>query len=172
MFKELYEIQTLLFVKINLKIDDYYEEEESEKYHACHFKLNNNKTIFRKAKITPTKNDQFITFRKRRGNGPIEPFHKDLDDIDYFIILVENNEKKGLFVFPKEVLIQQGIISTYEKEGKRAFRVYPIWDETTSRQSVKSQKWQLNYFIEISEEIEKTQVLKKLMQKNKLRNPF
>ncbi|MFQ6421766.1 MULTISPECIES: MepB family protein [unclassified Bacillus (in: firmicutes)] len=33
--------------------------------------------------------------------------------------------------------------------GKRAIRVYPPWDKTTSRQAQKTQAWQLEYFLEI-----------------------
>lgn len=165
MFKRLNEIKATLFEKNNLKIEDYKEEKESKEYEASNFKVNNNKIIYRTAKITPTKNGQFVTFWKRRGNGPIEPFHKDLDDLDFLMILVENKNKKGLFIIPKETLIQQGIISTSEKEGKRAFRVYPIWDETSSKQAAKSQKWQLDYFIEVSGDIENIPLLKTLMQK-------
>ena len=84
MFKELNKIQSAIFEKNNLKIEDYHEEKESEEYQAAIFKLKNSKIIYRKAKITPTKNGQFVTFWKRRENDPIEPIHKDLDDFDCF----------------------------------------------------------------------------------------
>ena len=32
--------------------------------------------------------------------------------------------------------------------GKRAIRVYPPWDTTISQQARKTQKWQLEYFLE------------------------
>jgi hypothetical protein len=35
------------------------------------------------------------------------------------------------------------------KGGKRAIRVYPPWDKAESRQAEKTQKWQLEYFVEI-----------------------
>ena len=47
------------------------------------------------------------------------------------------------------MLSQQGIISTNLKEGKRGIRVYPPWDLTISKQAQKTQKWQLEYFLEI-----------------------
>ena len=55
-------------------------------------------------------------------------------------------KKKGVFKFSKEVLIKHGIVSTEKKDGKRGFRVYPIWDKTTSKQAIKAQIWQLEYF--------------------------
>ncbi len=82
------------------------------------------------------------------------------------MVKVQRNKREGLFTIPKETLIQQGIISTSIKEGKRAFRVYPIWDETTNKQAAKSQKWQLDFFIEISEEIESKEILKVFIEEN------
>jgi len=57
-------------------------------------------------------------------------------------------------VFPKSVLIEKGILSTSKKDGKRGFRVYPIWDKTISQQAVKTQNWQLNYFFEVIEDLD------------------
>jgi hypothetical protein len=100
------------------------------------------------AKITPTKIGQFVTFWKRSEKGPIEPYAVS-DAIDFFIINTKSNDKFGQFIFPKSVLSQQGIISTNLKEGKRGIRVSPPWDLTISKQAQKTQKWQLEYFLEI-----------------------
>ncbi len=56
----------------------------------------------------------------------------------------------GQFIFPKSVLCQQGILTVNDKEGKRGFRVYPPWDNTINKQAIKTQKWQLNYFLDLS----------------------
>jgi len=91
---------------------------------------------------------QFVTFWKRNTNGITEPFsEKDL--FHYYIIHVKKGNRKGQFVFPKPILIAHGIISTEKNVGKRGFRVYPIWDRTTNKQAEKTQKWQLDYFLEI-----------------------
>lgn len=66
---------------------------------------------------------------------------------------VRADDKFGQFVFPKAVLIEKGVITSLRKDGKRAIRVYPIWDVTQSKQAERTQKWQLNYFYEIREEI-------------------
>lgn len=131
------------FDLLNLEI-----EKESTEYCACKFDLDKVKILFRVAKITPTKIGQFVTFWKRSKKGPIAPY-ADSDDIDFFIINTKNEHQSGQFIFPKKVLCQQGIISTSLKEGKRGIRVYPPWDLTTSKQAQKTQKWQLNYFLEI-----------------------
>ena len=47
-------------------------------------------------------------------------------------------------------MVAQKIVSTDLIKGKRAIRVYPPWDEVTSKQAQKTQKWQLDYFIDIT----------------------
>ncbi|WP_349675907.1 MepB family protein [Salegentibacter sp. UBA1130] len=138
-----------IYEKCGLKISDFQLETESKEYIACRFDLNGRKIISRNAKITPKKVGQFVTFWKRNGNGPIEPFEVN-DQFDFFVVNVRTENQFGQFVFPKSVLIKKGIISTDKKEGKRAFRVYPSWVIANNKQAGKTQKWQLNYFHEIT----------------------
>lgn len=135
--------------KYNLIISKFKIEEESSEYAACRFEVNNLKIVSRKAKITPKKVGQFVTFWKRNANGIIEPLN-ELDSIDVYVVNVKKENQRGQFVFPKEVLIQKRIISTKKREGKRGFRVYPQWDIPSSKQAQKTQQWQLKYFFEIS----------------------
>ncbi|MEI7494137.1 MAG: MepB family protein [Alphaproteobacteria bacterium] len=123
-------------------------EAKSAEYGACRFVLNGLSICFRVAKITPTKIGQFVTLWKRTGKSPIQPF--DLSDsIDFFVVSVRKENVFGQFVFPKFVLFEKGIVSKNGQGGKRAIRVYPPWDKTTSSQAQKTQKWQLEYFLEI-----------------------
>jgi hypothetical protein len=124
------------------------EEAESAEYEAHFFKLKDLTVRYRKAKITPTKTGQFVTFWKREGDGPIQPYQRS-DIIDLLIVSVCNDYHSGVFVFSRAVLISQGIISTETKEGKRAFRVYPPWDLPMSKQAIKTQKWQMEYFLDV-----------------------
>ena len=149
MDKYLSQIKTEVYDKIDFEISDFTKELESKDYHACQFGLNGQHIISRNAKITPKKAGQFVTFWKRVGNGPIEPFN-ETDLIDFYAVNVRSDYKFGQFVFPKSVLIKKGIISTNKKEGKRAFRVYPIWNLVHNKQAEQTQKWQLNYFYEIN----------------------
>jgi hypothetical protein len=125
-------------------------EEESQEYAACTFMLNDLFCKFRTAKITPTKTGQFVTLWKRNKEGVTEP-HDASDPIDLFIIHTRKHHRFGLFVFPKSMLMEKGIVSDKNKSGKRGFRVYPSWDRTESKQAKASQQWQLNYFVEIEE---------------------
>ncbi|MBG6111479.1 hypothetical protein H4V97_000996 [Flavobacterium sp. CG_23.5] len=124
------------------------KEAESSEYGACTFELNGLSIKFRTAKITPTKIGQFVTLWKRIEKGPIQPFDIT-DSIDRFVISTRKDNRFGQFIFPKSVLCEQGVISTNNKEGKRAIRVYPPWDKTTNKQAQKTQKWQLDFFLEI-----------------------
>ncbi len=127
-------------------------EKESIEYGACTFKLNDFVVKFRVSKITPTKIGQFVTLWKRIGNGPIQPY--DISDpIDFFIISTRKDDHFGQFIFPKSVLCEQDVLSINGLGGKRAIRVYPSWDIALNRQAQKTQKWQLEYFLDLSENI-------------------
>lgn len=156
---ELRTIQTEVYQECKWRISDFKNEAESKEYDACRFLLNGMNIVCRSSKITPKKVGQFVTFWKRNGNGPIEPLN-DKDHIDFFVVNVRLDSNFGQFVFPKSVLVKKGVISTDKKEGKRAFRVYPIWDNPTNKQAKRTQKWQLNYFYEINESIDLEKVRK------------
>lgn len=125
------------------------KEEESTEYGAHHFQLNDKYIRFRVAKITPTKAGQFVTIWKRVNNGPIQPYDAT-DPVDFFVISTRKGEQFGQFVFPKTVLIKHNVISNNHKGGKRAIRVYPPWENNLNQQAKKSQKWQIEYFLDMS----------------------
>ena len=150
MDKNLQQIKAEIYDKYSLEISNLRLDPESREYDACQFQLNGRNIVSRSAKTTPKKAGQFVTFWKRKRNGPIEPF-EDTDQIDFFIVNVRTENQFGQFVFPKSELIRKGILSTPGKEGKRAFRVYPGWDTTSNKQAESTQKWQLENFYEIGE---------------------
>lgn len=164
MNSNLNQIKTEIYDKCSMKVSGFEAETESKEYNACRFQLNGLNILSRNAKITPKKVGQFVTFWKRNGNGPIEPFNEN-DPIDFYTINVRTENEFGQFVFPKSVLIKKGIISTEKKEGKRAFRVYPNWDTVKSKQAEQTQKWQQNYFYQINSSTD----LKKVTELYKLK---
>jgi hypothetical protein len=128
-------------------------EKESVEYGACTFKLNDFSVRFGVSKITPTKIGQFVTLWKRIGNNPIQPY--DISDpFDFFIISTRKDDCFGQFIFPKSVLCEHDVVSVNGKGGKRAMRVYPPWDKELNRQAQKTQKWQLEYFLDVSQDKE------------------
>lgn len=126
---------------------------ESAEYGGYVFYLNEKRICYREAKTTPTKTGQFVTLWKRNIFGIIEPFDSS-DHFDFVIIGARKNDRFGQFIFPKSILIEKEIFSTKVKEGKRATRVYAPWDITTSKQAQKTQQWQLDYFFEITPEVD------------------
>ncbi|MFC4818590.1 MepB family protein [Flavobacterium sp. GCM10023249] len=122
---------------------------ESIEYAASSFELDGKIIQFRVSKITPTKTGQFVTIWKRTKEGITAPF-ESTDSLDFIIINSRSGDNFGQFIFPKSVLIEHGIITNNGKEGKRGIRVYPPWDIATNKQAVKTQSWQLRYFLTIT----------------------
>lgn len=155
-----------LFEKCQIEISNFEVEKESKNYNACKFDLNDLKIIFRKAKVTPTKIGQFVTLWKRNSDGITVPISIS-DAFDYVIIYVKTENNSGQFVFPKSILINKGIVSSDKKNGKRGFRVYPIWENAINKQANQTQKWQLNYFVKTNSDDEiDLKITKKLYQNN------
>ncbi|KXX67241.1 MepB family protein [Flammeovirga sp. SJP92] len=152
MYKTIEKIKTEVYDECSFQFSDFEIEHESQEYEACRFKLNGMNILSRKSKITPKKVGQFVTFWKRNQEKVTAPFNAS-DPIDFYVVNVQQDEKTGQFVFPKSVLIKKGIMTTNKKEGKRGFRVYPSWNNTTNKQAERTQKWQLNYFYEINNSI-------------------
>ena len=136
------------YKKNKLAITNFLADDKGQDYNSCSYQLNDTQLLSRTAKITPKKIGQFVTLWKRNTDGPIAPFDQK-DSFDVVTINVNHPNPVGThgqFVFPKSVLVQKGIV-TGDKEGKRGFRVYPPWDKPTSNQALKSQHWQVNYFL-------------------------
>ncbi len=140
--------QELVYNPCKLKYSTPLPEEQNAEYGAYTYNLGARFIRFRVAKITPTKIGQFVTLWERSEAGPIKPY--DLSDpADFFVISTRQSNSFGQFVFPKAELCDRDIVSKQGEGGKRAMRVYPPWDNPTSRQAQKTQAWQLNYFLEI-----------------------
>lgn len=140
-----HEIQTMLTQFFGMSITQIEAQSEGKEYQAMSLRVGTSFCYFRTAKITPIKVGQFVTFWKRIPHGTTTSFDMS-DQFDFLLVFVQKDQLKGLFVFPKKVLLGQGILSCAGKEGKRAFRVYPGWDITYNKQAQTSQAWQLRYF--------------------------
>ncbi len=139
-----YEPNGLIFMSDPVK------EPESSNYAACQLVLNTIRIEFRVARATPIKSGHFVTFWKRNEKGLTTPY--DMKDmIDLFVVCVRERDKFGQFVFPKNVLVSRNIISVDGKGGKRAIRVYAPWVSVESSQALKTQNWQIKYFIDLSD---------------------
>jgi hypothetical protein len=158
--------QKCLYTPCNLLYTLVTAEPESADYGAYTFQINRLRVQYRVAQITSKKTGQFVTLWKRSKEGPIQPFHIS-DPVDLFILNTKNTYHFGQFIFPKSVLYERGVLSDDFKEGKRALRIYPPWDNPTNNQARKIQQWQLKYFIEVRKnQPTDLQLAKSLLQKD------
>ncbi|WP_228384010.1 MepB family protein [Chryseobacterium sp. JM1] len=146
-------VDELIFQPLELKLLNIEEDTESKDYSGCGFTLNDLKIKFRTSKITPTKTGQFVTIWKRNEKGETAPFDSN-DVFDFYLISAFKDHNKGLFVFPKKILVEKQILSHGKKMGKRGIRVYPSWDLTENKQAKATQKWQTAYFLDLSKDSE------------------
>ncbi|PIF46111.1 hypothetical protein CLU96_3129 [Chryseobacterium sp. 52] len=139
-----------IFQPLGLELSNVQEDTEAKDYSGCSFKLNNLNIRFRTSKITPTKTGQFVTIWKRNEKGETAPFDSN-DCFDFYLIGTSTNHHTGVFIFPEKILVEKGILSHGLKIGKRGIRVYPSWDITESKQAKATQKWQTEYFLDLSQ---------------------
>lgn len=130
-------------------ISDVQEERQNSEYGAGTFQLGTKSVRFRVAKITPTKKGQFVALWEKDKYNRNQPFPYDTSP-DFVVINIFAEHHFGQFVFPKTILASKKILKTDKSKGKMAVRVYPSWDMPTSPQAVATQKWQLNYFVDLS----------------------
>lgn len=159
-------IKELVYDKCKIKCSsNLILEKESAKYAGCSFKIKSCDVKLRIAKNTPTKKGLFVTLWKRNAYSFQIETYSIKDNYDFYIIITRKNNKLGQFIFPKKILYEHGILSDNNNDGKRGFRVYPPWDDiSTNNQARKTQAWQLNYFLEITNNIDKEHV-KNLLKK-------
>lgn len=138
------------------KTDEYYIalEEQNKEYSGAMIPFEQDWIRFRKAKITPKKIGQFVAFWEKKA-GKNSPYFSDTK-ASFTVIYVESKEQSGVFIFPKKVLVEQGILSSSAKKGKMAIRVYPSWDAPTSKQAQQTQKWQVQYFYQLNQQQNET----------------
>ncbi len=135
------------------------EEKQNSEYAAGTFTLSTaltNKTVrLRVAKVTPNKIGQFVTFWEKDAKDINQPFRYD-ESPDLLVVTTfandtfNSNKQFGQFVFPKNILVKKGILKSDFTKGKMGIRVYPSWDKPTSKIAIKTQHWQLEYFLIIT----------------------
>lgn len=69
---------------------------------------------------------------------------------DTLVINVIDNNHKGQFIFPKDILLKKGIVQSELYNGKMALRVYPDWEQQLNKTALKTQQWQSEYFEDLS----------------------
>jgi hypothetical protein len=106
--------------------------------------------VFRVAKTTPTKIGQFVTLWKRpTPNDDIAPLDSG-DGVDLVVVSVADATHSGQFVFDQHAMLKYGVMSRDGHGGKRAIRVYPPWTQPIAKDAIKTQQWQLPYFVALT----------------------
>ncbi|ERJ59065.1 MepB family protein [Sphingobacterium paucimobilis] len=142
---QLYFLNDRLVEVFGIGISDIQVENEAKDYSGCHFKIGDLQFKYRKAKVTPKKIGQFVALWKRNAAGKTEPYHID-DPFDFYIVETQYGDQSGCFIFSKSVLVEREILSKENSEGKRGFRVYPIWDTPDNKQAIMTKNWQVRFF--------------------------
>ncbi|WP_117170117.1 MepB family protein [Paraliobacillus sediminis] len=148
-FKALTYVNENFYEPNNFFIEAIEEETQNSDYGAGIYQLNSKSVRFRVAKKTPTKIGQFVAFWEKDRNYKNQAFSYE-KATDLLVINTFTGEGNfGQFIFPKEVLVKRNILKTATTKGKMAIRVYPRWEKPTSKQAIETQKWQLEYFVEV-----------------------
>lgn len=143
-------VNKIVYEANQLPIKAIEQEKQNFKYSAGTFTICPTTIRFRVANTTPTKVGQFVAFWEKDENNNNQPYcYEDAPDL-LVINTFEQDNKFGQFIFPKEILLQQNILSSSSTKGRMAMRVYPSWDHPTSHQAKETQKWQSTYFIDMS----------------------
>lgn len=129
------------------EVKDLTEEKYNQDYEALTFSFKEETYQSRLAKKTPTKAGYFVTCWTKDENNFNQPYSKEAF-ADYLMIIVIDEELSGYFLFPRELLVEKGILTTFEHKGKMAFRVYPKWCNQLNKTAGQTQKWQCKYFFE------------------------
>ena len=99
----------------------------------------------RLAKKTPKKGGYFTVFWKKDSRNKNIPYtNEDLGN--ELVIVVIDNDKRGLFIIPNDEAIRKKILSTKDSKGKMAMRFYPPWCTDLNKTALEAQKWQLKFF--------------------------
>lgn len=141
----------------NFSLIKYEFEQWNQEYESFNFEFNGIEFKSRLAKKTPKKVGYFVAFWCKNENGKNRPFNFD-ESKDKLIINILDGYKKGQFIFPKELLVKKGIISSEKHKGKMAIRVYPSWEQNLNNTAVSTQKWQIPYFLDFSKDFDKKKI--------------
>ncbi|MEX5648457.1 MepB family protein, partial [Staphylococcus cohnii species complex 1638] len=133
-------------------------ENWNQAYEAINFMFNHVTFKSRLAKKTPKKHGYFVAIWRKNDQGNNVPFNYDEME-DKLVINILDGVKKGQFIFQKEILMRKNILSSEKQKGKMAFRVYPSWEKDLNKTAKLTQKWQLDYFVDLSYDVDEQKLI-------------
>ena len=143
-------VSKIIYGPNHLTVKSIQEEKQNSKYGAGTFELSSRTVRFRVANSTPAKVGQFVAFWEKDENNKNQAYSYAKAPDLLVITTFKNENEFGQFIFPKEILFKQNILRSSSTTGKMAIRIYPSWDSPTSKQAMKTQEWQLPYFVDMS----------------------
>ncbi|MED4128116.1 MepB family protein [Shouchella miscanthi] len=158
-YESLSYINDTIYKPIGLSIESAQGEEQNSRYGAGTFRTLHKTIRFRVANNTPNKIGQFVAVWKKDDANKNRPYTYG-EALDLFVVTVfKNHFEFGQFVFPKDILVKKNLLKTDTTKGKMGFRVYPEWDRPVSKQGLKTQEWQMPYFVYMNEQ-KRAEILK------------
>ena len=133
------------WIKSDDSIQNLLVEEQNQAYEGLTFELNDETYRSRLAKKTPNKKGYFVVFWEKNRQNNNQPYAFESAP-NQLIVLILDEEKQGVFLFPKKVLLEQGILRDETTKGKMAIRVYPTWENELNASARRTQKRQEAYF--------------------------
>jgi hypothetical protein len=133
-------------------IEIYSLEQQNSAYEGCLFYSKTKDIIIRTrlAKKTSKKAGYFVAFWEKDAQANNTPFKAE-DSPELLAVVIDDENKKGIFTIPKEIAVEKQILSTADQNGKMAMRFYPVWCHNLNQTALQTQKWQLHYFKNLSE---------------------
>lgn len=132
------------------------KEDQNSDYEGFLLQINSYIYRTRLAKLTPKKKGYFVAFWEKNTTGTNQAYSYE-ESPEKLIVSVIDGERRGQFIFPKNVLLKYGILKSSKQKGKMALRVYPSWITGLNEAARKTQAWQVVYFLDLSDgyEVEK-----------------
>ncbi|MGG5318234.1 MepB family protein [Enterococcus sp. AZ072] len=130
-------------------IENLQSENQNQDYEGTIFSMNSVSFRSRLAKSTPKKKGYFVAFWEKDSEGKNQPFSY-FDSPEKLIIVILDGQRSGQFVFPKDILLKNGILKGPNSKGKMSIRVYPIWEQDLNKTAFTTKKWQTEFFIDTS----------------------
>lgn len=99
---------------------EFIKEKWNEKYEGILIKIKDEQGYkrCRLAKRTPKKEGYFTVFWKKDQNNMNIPYTKEDLGTELVIVVIDDNDNKGLFIIPNEVAIRKKILSTKTTKEK------------------------------------------------------
>ncbi|GAA1318963.1 MepB family protein [Leucobacter albus] len=129
-------------------------EEQNSDYESGLVRLGGELWRIRTARVTPTKPGAFLAVWERGPDGQTRPFAEG-GGVAGLLVLVDEptlsgETLRGVFRFSERMLVEQGIVRSAAKPGKRGFRVYPSWCVGLNTQAQRTQRAQAAAFTRLA----------------------